>query len=399
VFIVSAFTSEILRYAVLGELAHEAARRPLRQPNRVSAAGDDEHSHICRCYRQMGADDLAAPPAAEAALQDNSADFSRRFADATSRTCRNASARKEMPADKILFVDDEAPILDGYRRLLRQEFLVSTALSGEEGLAAIQANGPYPVVISDMRMPGMNGAEFLAQVRRRAPDSVRMLLTGHADLDTAIDAVNRGNIFRFLTKPCEKPTLMEAIRSGLEVYRAASADKEMVKKAKLIAESKSGWETADIQPAETPETPAGLPGPSEAEAHLATRLGNDSQCFVVLIKVGLLRTVEERYGEEAALRYLKDAVRFVLQSLHPGDRLFYWSHGVLMAVIERHLTAPAVRMEVSRVLLDCPQHVLELNGSKTMISLSTSFDLFPAVLFPTFEKLQSAFDAKLIGKI
>jgi FixJ family two-component response regulator len=304
-----------------------------------------------------------------------------------------------MAGDKILFVDDEAPVLDGYRRLLRQEFLVSTAISGEEGLAAIKANGPFAVVISDMRMPGMNGAEFLAQVHSRSPHSVRMLLTGHADLDSAIDAVNRGKIFRFLTKPCEKPALMEAIQSGLEVYRAASAENELVKKARLISESRTGWDSADIRPVEETEGPAGLPGPEEAQSHLASHLGTDVHCFVILIKLGLLRTVEERYGEEAALRYLKDAVRFLLQSLHQGDRLFHWSHGVLMAVIERHLAPAAVRMEVSRVLADCPQHVLETNGRRTMIAISPTFDLIPAVLFSTFEKLQAAFDAKLIGKI
>jgi FixJ family two-component response regulator len=302
-------------------------------------------------------------------------------------------------ADKILFVDDEPPALDGYRRILRQQFAISTANSGEEGLAAIQATGPYAVVISDMRMPGMSGSDFLAQVRRRAPDSVRMLLTGHADLDAAIDAVNRGNIFRFLTKPCEKPALLEAIHSGLEQYHAVIAEKELVKKAQLIAESKSGWDTQDIRPAETSVGPAGLPGPDEARSHLGPRLGSDAKCFVVLIKLGLLPTVEERYGEEAGLRYLKDAVKFLLQALHPGDRLFYWSHGVLMTVIERHISPAAVRMEVSRLLMESPQHLLEFNGRRTMIAISATFDLFPAARFTTFDELLAAFDAKLIGSI
>lgn len=97
---------------------------------------------------------------------------------------------------------------------------MNTAVGGYQGLANLQPNGPYAVVISDMRMPQMDGVEFLAQVRQRAPDSVRMLLTGHADLYAAIDAVNRGNIFRFLTKPCKKGDLVDAIQSGLAQYRA-----------------------------------------------------------------------------------------------------------------------------------------------------------------------------------
>jgi len=79
--------------------------------------------------------------------------------------------------DKVLFVDDEPSVLEGYKRMLHREFEVDTAVSGEQGLTLIRDRGPYSVVISDMRMPGMNGAQFLAQVRQRAPDTIRMLLT------------------------------------------------------------------------------------------------------------------------------------------------------------------------------------------------------------------------------
>ncbi|MGA9668861.1 MAG: response regulator, partial [Terracidiphilus sp.] len=75
--------------------------------------------------------------------------------------------------NKILFVDDEASILQGYRRILHREFSVSTANSGEQGLATIRTAGPFAIVVSDMRMPSMNGAEFLAKVREKAPDTVR----------------------------------------------------------------------------------------------------------------------------------------------------------------------------------------------------------------------------------
>ena len=97
-----------------------------------------------------------------------------------------------MMAEKILFVDDEALALAGYERALHRDFFLSTASGGTQGLATIETNGPFAVVISDMRMPGMDGAEFLAQVRQKAPDTVRMLLTGHADLNAAISAVNEG---------------------------------------------------------------------------------------------------------------------------------------------------------------------------------------------------------------
>jgi response regulator RpfG family c-di-GMP phosphodiesterase len=132
--------------------------------------------------------------------------------------------------DKILFVDDEPAVLDGYQRLLHREFDVSIASSADQGLAWIRTNGPYAVVISDMRMPGMNGAQFLSHVRQKVPDTVRMLLTGYADLNAAMDAVNEGNIFRFLTKPCEKDILAKAIVTGVEQYRLVRLEKELLEK-------------------------------------------------------------------------------------------------------------------------------------------------------------------------
>jgi response regulator RpfG family c-di-GMP phosphodiesterase len=132
--------------------------------------------------------------------------------------------------DKILFVDDESLALSGCQRLLHREFDVGIALDAEQGLASIQKNGPYAVVISDMRMPGMNGAQFLSQVRQKAPDTVRMLLTGYTDLNAAMDAVNEGNIFRFLTKPCEKELLAKAIATGVEQYRLVRTEKDLLEK-------------------------------------------------------------------------------------------------------------------------------------------------------------------------
>src|SRR5579872_2798210 len=110
-------------------------------------------------------------------------------------------------SDKVLFVDDDENILSAYQRHMRRYVTLDTAMGGAEGLAKIADSGPYAIVISDMRMPGMDGIEFLRNVLTWAPNSVRMMLTGNADQQTAIDAVNEGHIFRFLTKPCAPETL------------------------------------------------------------------------------------------------------------------------------------------------------------------------------------------------
>lgn len=136
-------------------------------------------------------------------------------------------------AAKILLVDDEPLVLGGYERTLHRDFQVDTAVGGELGMQAIHERGPYAVVISDMRMPGMSGAQFLAKARKASPDTVRMLLTGYTDLGAAMEAVNEGNIFRFLTKPCAKEVLVAAINAGVEQYQLIRSEKELLEKTLL----------------------------------------------------------------------------------------------------------------------------------------------------------------------
>lgn len=133
-------------------------------------------------------------------------------------------------SDKVLCVDDDANILAGYRRQLHKQFNLETAQSAAEGLKTLSERGPFAVVVSDLRMPGMDGIEFLGKVRSMWPNTVRVMLTGNADLDSAINAVNDGNIFRFLTKPCPANILAKAITSSIEQYRLVTAEKELLEK-------------------------------------------------------------------------------------------------------------------------------------------------------------------------
>ncbi len=133
-----------------------------------------------------------------------------------------------MASERILLVDDQQAIVDSLRRRLRQEFQVEAALGGHEALNVIQTEGPFAVVVSDLRMPHMNGIEFLSTLRQRAPDTVRMLLTGNVDVQMAMEAVNDGHIFRLLTKPCSLDTLIKCIKAGLEQYQLHLAPQELL---------------------------------------------------------------------------------------------------------------------------------------------------------------------------
>ena len=130
--------------------------------------------------------------------------------------------------NRVLCVDDEQNVLDGYKRNLRKRYDLHAAVGPEEGLKALRTEGPFAVVISDYAMPGMNGVDFLAQARKIAPETIRMMLTGFANMDNTLAAINEGNIFRFLTKPCEPDALARALDEGLEQYRLKRMEKELL---------------------------------------------------------------------------------------------------------------------------------------------------------------------------
>jgi len=130
--------------------------------------------------------------------------------------------------EKVLFVDDELLVLQGYQRSLRKVFHVEIAEGAEAGLSMLATHGPFPVIVSDFRMAGMNGTQFLSMVKDLAPDSVRIMLSGQADMTAVVAAVNEGAIFRFLNKPCPPETLIKAVSDGIQQYRLIHAERELL---------------------------------------------------------------------------------------------------------------------------------------------------------------------------
>mgnify|MGYP001362001103 FL=1 len=120
--------------------------------------------------------------------------------------------------NKILCVDDEESILRGFQLNLRKDFELHLASDGVEGLEIFEKEGGFALVLSDMRMPRMNGAEMLAEIKKRDHEVSTILLTGHTDFDSAMAAVNDGNVFRMLSKPCPPERLIKVLNDGLEQY-------------------------------------------------------------------------------------------------------------------------------------------------------------------------------------
>jgi len=125
-------------------------------------------------------------------------------------------------------VDDEPNLLSALTRILHERFDVVTAVGGEEGLHQLESFGPFAAVVSDMRMPGMDGAQFLARVRERAPDTMRLLLTGQADMAATVAAINHGGVHRFLSKPCRPDDLVAALDDAVSRYRLAQAERRLL---------------------------------------------------------------------------------------------------------------------------------------------------------------------------
>lgn len=138
-----------------------------------------------------------------------------------------------VPADRmkrILIVDDDKNVLSNFLLLWRNQYVIETALSGQEALNRLEGSEAFAVVVSDMDMPEMNGVEFLAQVHVRWPDTVRLMLTASEDQATAAEAVNKGQIFRFLNKPCQMETMRGALQAAVRQHELIVAEKELLEK-------------------------------------------------------------------------------------------------------------------------------------------------------------------------
>jgi CheY-like chemotaxis protein len=133
-----------------------------------------------------------------------------------------------MTPPRILFVDDDLKLLAAFQRTFRRDFALDTAPGGPEALELLEKHGPYAVLVVDMRMPFMNGIEFLERARAIAPLAVPIMLTGNADKFTQLEAVNRGRVFRFLNKPCGPEVLLSAIQASFYQFELQSRNAGLV---------------------------------------------------------------------------------------------------------------------------------------------------------------------------
>lgn len=151
------------------------------------------------------------------------------------------TAMDQKPA-QILFVDDEENILRSLRRLLVDEELeVFIANSGEKALDVLRENPDICLIVSDQRMPGLTGVDFLERSRQVAPDALRILLTGYADITAAIDAINRGGAFRYITKPWKDEDLTQILKDAVMRSNLMRENKRLTEIVKRQNEELKQW--------------------------------------------------------------------------------------------------------------------------------------------------------------
>lgn len=220
-----------------------------------------------------------------------------------------------MMVARLLFVDDEENILHGIKRQLRKQYQITTALSGATALDLIKESEEFAVIVSDMRMPEMDGVEFLHHARELSPHSVRLMLTGNADQQTAIDAVNRGAVYRFMTKPCPLSLLVESVEAALEQYRLIKSEQELLEgtvngSIKLLT---------DILSMVAPETFGKLAELRETAREIARamRLMStwDIEMAAMLSKIAYVTLPPQTLARVRASKALEPAERLVIERL------------------------------------------------------------------------------------
>jgi len=135
----------------------------------------------------------------------------------------------------ILYVDDEQNNLTAFKATFRRDFKIYTAISAAEGVKVLDEEDIH-ILITDQRMPVMTGVEFLESILEKYPDMIRILLTGYTDIEAVIDAINKGQVYRYITKPWDETELRMTIKNAFEVYNLKKENKELLIKLKRANE-------------------------------------------------------------------------------------------------------------------------------------------------------------------
>jgi len=211
--------------------------------------------------------------------------------------------------ERILLVDDETKVLQGYERNLGLDYDIATEPDPERALERVAAEGPFAAILSDYKMPRMDGVAFLSRAREIAPDTARLMLTGYADLEKAMKAVNEGAVFRFLSKPCPLPELKRSLDDALRQHQLVTAERELLDKT-LKGSVQALLEILSLL---RPKAFSLAQKRRSAARALAAALGSDElwsiELAAMLCEIGIVTLPEDAIEAHLSGRYQNEAQR------------------------------------------------------------------------------------------
>jgi response regulator RpfG family c-di-GMP phosphodiesterase len=229
----------------------------------------------------------------------------------------------------VLFVDDDDNILASAHRNFRKRYELDTASGGEQALRAMEEHGPYAVVVADMAMPGMNGIEFLKRAQILAPATIRIMFTGHPGPITLLAAINSGQVFRFIPKPCQTEDLAKTVDAGIEQYRLVTAERDLLETTltgsieamtgMLEALDPATFSCARILAERAVQVARAMGARDAWSINLAARF---SPLWILPLEAGArVKTIDENLADPATARALSQAVEKAADLIQPIPRL------------------------------------------------------------------------------
>ncbi|MCP5151590.1 MAG: EAL domain-containing protein [Chromatiales bacterium] len=290
----------------------------------------------------------------------------------------------------VLLVDDEPGILAALRRLLRRS--PYTVLTAADGLQALEILGhsPVTVVVADYRMPRMNGAELLLEARRLAPDTVRILLTGDADLHVVSDALNKGAIFKFLLKPWDQEGLLRTIEEAVQMHRLA---RENARLTRELADANSALRRLNTELAQRVEEKAreldravyydaltGLPNRTLLADRLTQSImharRSGQHVAVLLLDVDRLKHVNDTLGHDAGDALLEALAGRLERNVRGGDTVARVNGDEFAFVLGDLADEQQVHMVANRILRDVAEP-FRICGHEIYLAASIGASIFP----------------------
>ncbi|GAA6172773.1 hypothetical protein NBRC116592_24430 [Colwellia sp. KU-HH00111] len=290
---------------------------------------------------------------------------------------------------EILVVDDEIEIIKSLRRQFMRYYHVNIANSGQEALEILK-NKPIKVIISDQRMPDMNGSEFLSHVEKHYPDSIRMLLTGFADINAVIQAVNEGHIFRYVTKPWNPIELDSIVGEAFERYNIIEKNRDLLEQlqsANATLEERVRQRTIELEKANeklnqiaTHDHLTGLANRAlfqeQLDLCLASAKRNKKLVAVFFLDLDGFKAVNDTYGHDIGDKLLQQ-VSTRIKNLIRAEDVLARIGGDEFSLLTSNLVDKADVKRISHAIIHAISEIFELDGHQCKIGVSIGISFYP----------------------